>query len=84
MGCYRHRTLYNKTVAGVSGSISGQRNGVGLKHSFSNTKATTISDAQHQPTRNITGIKRNVISSSWKNSEEEEYMWDEMNTGLTS
>lgn len=79
-----HRTLYNKTAAGVSGSISGQRNGVGLKHSFSNTEATTISDAQHQPTRNITGIKRNVMSSSWKNSEEEEYMWDEMNTGLTS
>lgn len=41
--------MYNKTVVGVSGSISGQRNGVGLKHSFSNTKAITISGAQHQP-----------------------------------
>ncbi|CAI8602565.1 unnamed protein product [Vicia faba] len=79
-----HRNLYNKAGAGVSGTISGQRNGVGLKHSFSNTEATTISDAQHHPTRNITGIKRNVMSSSWKNSEEEEYMWDEMHTGLTS
>ncbi|XP_058771215.1 polyadenylation and cleavage factor homolog 4-like [Vicia villosa] len=78
-----HRNLYNK-AAGVSGTISGQRNGVGLKHSFSNTEATTISDAQHQPTRNITGIKRNAMSNSWKNSEEEEYMWDDMNIGLTS
>ncbi|KAL5098175.1 hypothetical protein RYX36_002502, partial [Vicia faba] len=79
-----HKILYNKAGVGVSGTISGQRNGVGLKHSFSNTEATTISDAQHHPTRNITVIKRNVMSSSWKNSEEEEYMWDEMHTGLTS
>lgn len=73
-----HRNLYGKAAAGVSGTISGQRNSVGLKHSFSNTEAS-----MHQPTRNITGIQRNVISSSWKNSEEEEYSWDEMNAGLT-
>ena len=72
-----HGNLYSKAAAGVSGTISGQRNSVGLKHSFSNTEAS-----MHQPARNITGIQRNVISSSWKNSEEEEYSWDEMNNGV--
>ncbi|KAK7337188.1 hypothetical protein VNO77_17750 [Canavalia gladiata] len=69
----------------VAENISGQRNGFSLKHGFSNHEASKSMnfDAHRQPTQNITNIKSNLMSSNWKNSEEEEFMWDEMNSGLT-
>ena len=66
-------------AGGVAGTISGQRNGFSVKHSFSNTEAPKY----HQPSQNINSIRSSVMSNSWKNSEEEEYMWDEMNSRLT-
>ncbi|KAK7337187.1 hypothetical protein VNO77_17749 [Canavalia gladiata] len=74
-----------KTGGGVAENMSGQRNGFGLKHGLLNHGAqkSINLDAHHQPTQNITSIRNNVMSSNWKNSEEEEFMWDEMNSGLT-
>ncbi|KAK7267910.1 hypothetical protein RIF29_20591 [Crotalaria pallida] len=62
----------------VAGNISRKRNGFSLKHNFSNN------EAHLQPTQHIPSQRNSVMSSSWKNSEEEEFMWDEMNSGLTT
>ncbi|XP_061368710.1 uncharacterized protein LOC133311651 [Gastrolobium bilobum] len=69
----------------VPGTVSGQRNGFSLKNSFSNIESpkSMILDAHHQPTQNITSTRSNAITNSWKNSEEEEFMWEEMNSGLS-
>nr|KYP70925.1 Pre-mRNA cleavage complex 2 protein Pcf11 [Cajanus cajan] len=66
-------------------TISGQGNGIGLKRSFSNHEApkSINLDAHRQPRQDITNIQSNVTSGNWKNSEEEEFTWDEMNSGLT-
>ncbi|XP_057422913.1 uncharacterized protein LOC130716894 isoform X1 [Lotus japonicus] len=75
---------YNKAAgAGVAGTISGQRNGLSIKNNFLNTEASMILDARNQPRQNINSLQRGVMSNSWKHSEEEEFMWDEMNAGLT-
>jgi len=75
---------YNKSGV-ATGTMPGQRNGLSLKYGFLNTEApkSMILDAHHQPAHNITSTQSSVISNSWKNSEEEEYTWDEMNSGLT-
>ncbi|XP_019442972.1 PREDICTED: pre-mRNA cleavage complex 2 protein Pcf11-like isoform X2 [Lupinus angustifolius] len=66
-----------KSSSGVAGTISGKRNGFSLRHNFSST------EAHLQPTQQFPSIQNNVMSSSWKNSGEEEFMWDEMHSGLT-
>ncbi|XP_014513470.1 polyadenylation and cleavage factor homolog 4 isoform X2 [Vigna radiata var. radiata] len=75
---------YNKSGV-AAGTMPGQRNGLSHKYSFSSTEApkSMVLDAHHQPAHNITSTQSSVISNSWKNSEEEEYTWDEMNSGLT-
>ena len=40
-------------------------------------------DAHRQPRQSITNLRNNVMSGNWKTSEEEEFMWGEMNIGLT-
>ncbi|TKY53050.1 Polyadenylation and cleavage factor-like 4 [Spatholobus suberectus] len=79
------KSWYNKSGGVVAGTMPGQRNGFSLKYSFLNTEApkSMILDAHHQPTQNITSTWSSVMSNSWKNSEEEEYTWDGMNSGLT-
>ncbi|RDX65013.1 Polyadenylation and cleavage factor-like 4, partial [Mucuna pruriens] len=66
-------------------TISGQRNVFSLKHNFSNHEApkSMYLDAHRQPRQYITNIQSNVMSGNWKTSEEEEFTWDEMNSGLT-
>ncbi|CAL0317066.1 unnamed protein product [Lupinus luteus] len=66
-----------KSGSGVAGTISGKRNAFSLRHKFSNT------EAHLQPTQQFPSIQNNVMSSTWKNSGEEEFMWDEMHSGLT-
>ncbi|KAE9612460.1 putative transcription factor C2H2 family [Lupinus albus] len=66
-----------KSGSGVAGTISGKRNGFSLRHIISNTEAYL------QPTQQFPTIRSNVMSCSWKNSGEEEFMWDEMHSGLT-
>ncbi|KAK7284912.1 hypothetical protein RJT34_19666 [Clitoria ternatea] len=80
-----HNKTWLKTGSAGAETISGQRNDFSLKHSLSNNEALkpVNLDAHHQPQQDTTNIRSNVMSSNWKNSEEEEFMWDEMNSGLT-
>ncbi|XP_061340247.1 polyadenylation and cleavage factor homolog 4-like [Gastrolobium bilobum] len=83
-------SIPEKSIGGTYGgdvaeTTSGQRNGFSLKHGFSNHEAPKSMnlDAPRQPTQNLTNIRSNVMSNNWKNSEEEEFTWREMNSGLT-
>lgn len=74
----------SRLIGGVAETVSGQRNGFSLKHSFSSHAAPKSMNlnAHHQPTQTITNVRSSAMSSNWKNSEEEEFMWDEMNSSL--
>ncbi|KAE9590070.1 putative transcription factor C2H2 family [Lupinus albus] len=63
-------------AGGVAGTTSVKRNGFSLKRNFSKIEEDL------QPTQHMPSIQNSLISSSWKHSEEEEYMWDDMNFGL--
>ncbi|KAI9090704.1 hypothetical protein K1719_028557 [Acacia pycnantha] len=80
----RDKTWY-KAGSNAADIMPVQRNGFSLKRSSSNHEApkSINLDEHNQPTQSLTSIKSRVLSSSWKNSEEEEYMWDEVNAGLT-
>ncbi|TKY62035.1 Polyadenylation and cleavage factor-like 4 [Spatholobus suberectus] len=80
-----HDKTWFKTGGGDTETISEQRNGFSLKNSFSNHEAPKSMnlDVHRQPRQNITNIQSNVMSGNWKISEEEEFTWDEMNSGLT-
>ncbi|KAL2345182.1 hypothetical protein Fmac_006467 [Flemingia macrophylla] len=80
-----HDKTWFKTGGDDAETVSGQRNGISLKRSFSTHEAPKPMnlDAHRQPRQNITNIRNNVMSGNWKNSEEEEFTWDEMNSGLT-
>ncbi|KAI3447499.1 hypothetical protein Pfo_004164 [Paulownia fortunei] len=58
--------------------MSHKKNGFGLKHGFESYAAHDLQLKQKIASRNTTGM-----SGNWKNSEEEEYMWDEMNSRPT-
>ncbi|KAE9585411.1 putative transcription factor C2H2 family [Lupinus albus] len=77
------KPLY-KAGGGFAETRSGQGNGFSVKHGFSNHEAlkSVKLDVHHQPTLNISNKRSSVMSSNWKNSEEEEFTWDEMNSGL--
>ncbi|KAL3825803.1 hypothetical protein ACJIZ3_021832 [Penstemon smallii] len=65
-----------------SGSdVSNQKNGYDLKHGLESYVAQkpANSDSHLQLKQNFNSRSTNGMSTSWKNSEEEEYMWDEMN-----
>ncbi|XP_047158709.1 polyadenylation and cleavage factor homolog 4-like isoform X3 [Vigna umbellata] len=76
---------WSKTDGGDAETISGQKNGFSLKRSLSNREAPKSINlkAHRQPGLNLTQIWNNMMSDNWKNSEEEEFTWDEMNSGLT-
>nr|KYP70924.1 Pre-mRNA cleavage complex 2 protein Pcf11 [Cajanus cajan] len=72
-----HDKTWFKTGGDDAEIISGQRNGISLKRSFSNHDAPKSMnlDPHRQP-------RPNLMPGNWKNSEEEEFTWDEMNSGL--
>ncbi|OIW11326.1 hypothetical protein TanjilG_20475 [Lupinus angustifolius] len=74
-----------KAGGGFAETRSGQGNGFSVKPGFSNHEAlkSVKLDAHRQPALNIANKRSSMMSSNWKNSEEEEFTWDEMNSGLT-
>lgn len=77
---------HEKLGSSFAESVSGQRNSFNIKHGFPNYPGpksininTQLQSAQNIASRGSGGIS----SSSWKNSEEEEFMWDDMNSRLT-
>ncbi|KAK1421064.1 hypothetical protein QVD17_23144 [Tagetes erecta] len=67
-------------------TILGHRNGFDIKHELPNfsAKRSANADGKFQPTNNIAVKRFDELNGSWKNSEEEEYMWDGMNSRLPS
>ncbi|XP_024032992.1 polyadenylation and cleavage factor homolog 4 isoform X1 [Morus notabilis] len=67
-------------------SVSGQRNSFNIKHGFPNYPGpkSISANTQLQSAQNISSRRSGAAaSSSWKNSEEEEFTWDDMNSRLT-
>ena len=73
----RQENPWYGTSSNAAELIFGQRNGFNMKHRFSNYPASKSSmvDLHLQPTQRIERSETG-ISANWKNSEEEEYIWD--------
>ncbi|XP_021289895.1 flocculation protein FLO11 isoform X3 [Herrania umbratica] len=71
------RPWYGATSS-VTEMISSQRNGFNIKHGSQNYSASKSvnADPRLQATKNVAGRSSSGLSSSWKNSEEEEFMWE--------
>lgn len=62
----------------VTETIVGQTNGFSMKHGFPNIsmrKAANV-DLHRQPTQGVTSKSSSAVLDSWKNTEEEEFMWN--------
>ncbi|XP_030495762.2 polyadenylation and cleavage factor homolog 4 [Cannabis sativa] len=79
-----HDKLWHGDGGNFAESVSGQRNSFSIKHGFPNypaPKSTNVVNTSLQSAQNVTSRSSGgVSSSSWKNSEEEEFMWDGMNS----
>ena len=78
------RNLYGG-ASSIAESLSGQRNSFNIKHGFPNYLApkSTSANVHLQSAKNIASRSSGGISSdSWKNSDEEEFRWSDMNSRL--
>ncbi|KAK8705183.1 hypothetical protein V6N13_048790 [Hibiscus sabdariffa] len=64
--------------ASVTEAISRQRNGFNIKHGSQNypTSKSVNADPRLLARQNIAARSSNAMPNSWKNSEEEEFMWE--------
>ncbi|XP_012441758.1 polyadenylation and cleavage factor homolog 4 isoform X2 [Gossypium raimondii] len=67
-----------RATSSVTETIPSQRNGFNVKHGSQNYSASKSvnADPRLHRTHNISGRNSGGLSSSWKNSEEEEFMWE--------
>lgn len=74
---------YNQRWLGASGDAEESRNEYDVKRGISNYTAPRLAGV-HIPSMQSSPRKRSSaeISSNWKNSEEEEYIWDDLGTGV--
>ncbi|XP_042016991.1 uncharacterized protein LOC121765016 [Salvia splendens] len=65
--------------------MANQKNGFGLKHGLESFVAheSVHFDSDLQPKKNISSRNTNGMRENWKDSEEEEYTWSEMNSRPT-
>ncbi|XP_049401831.1 uncharacterized protein LOC125865668 [Solanum stenotomum] len=72
----RDKSWYNP----ANGKILSQRNGLDLKHGVqSPSQNTANSDAYPQSTHSFANQSGTLMDRSWQSSDEEEYMWDDVN-----
>ncbi|KAL8152901.1 hypothetical protein V2J09_010661 [Rumex salicifolius] len=68
---------------GVEESISNQRNGVNARQSTSSLVPSRSANMLLRPTHSVASRSGRELPTSWKNSEEEEYMWDDLSSGVS-
>ncbi|KAK8708765.1 hypothetical protein V6N13_059802 [Hibiscus sabdariffa] len=73
-----HNKAWYGGKSSVPETISSQKIGFNIKHGSQNySTSKPVTTVPHlRATQNIAGRSSSVLSSSWKNSEEEEFMWD--------